>query len=51
MPLDFARLPFAAAFGYVLFGEVSDAWTWAGAVIIFAAGILVTRGETKRKAR
>jgi len=45
MPLDFARLPFAAAFGYVLFGEISDIWTWAGALIIFVAGILVTRGE------
>ena len=37
-PFDFTRLPFAAALGYVFFGEVSDVWTWAGAVIIFGAG-------------
>lgn len=47
MPLDFARLPFAALFGYVLFREISDAWTWSGAVIIFVAGLMVTRGEKK----
>ena len=50
MPLDFARLPFAALFGYILFREVSDAWTWAGAVIIFAAGLFVTRGGKKKPA-
>ncbi len=37
-PFDFARLPFAAGLGYVFFGEVSDVWTWVGAVIIFGAG-------------
>ena len=37
-PFDCTRLPFAAALGYVFFGEVSDVWTWVGAVIIFGAG-------------
>ncbi len=37
-PFDFTRLPFAAALGYLLFGEVSDVWTWVGALIIFGAG-------------
>jgi drug/metabolite transporter (DMT)-like permease len=37
-PFDFTRLPFAAALGYVFFGEVSDVWTWIGAVVIFGAG-------------
>lgn len=37
-PFDFARLPIAAAIGYVFFAEVSDPWTWIGAVIIFGAG-------------
>jgi len=40
-PFDFARLPFAAAIGYVFFGEVFDPWTWIGAVIIFGAGYFV----------
>jgi len=37
-PFDFTRLPFAAALGWLFFGEVSDLWTWVGAVIIFGAG-------------
>jgi len=37
-PFDFTRLPFAAALGYLFFGEVSDIWTWVGAVVIFGAG-------------
>lgn len=36
-PLDFLRLVFAAAAAYLLFGDVSDLWTWAGACVIFAA--------------
>ena len=49
-PLDFTRLPFAAALGYVFFGEVSDVWTWVGAVIIFAAGTYaLARGRAGAK--
>lgn len=47
-PFDFARLPFAAVVGYVAFGEGTDGWTWAGAVIIFAAGYYVLRLERLR---
>ena len=36
-PIDFLRLVFAAGAAYVLFGDVSDAWTWTGAGIIFSA--------------
>ena len=47
-PFDFARLPFAAALAYVLFCEVSDIWTWVGAMIIFFAGSFVLRRERRR---
>ena len=46
-PLDFVRLPFAAALGWIAFGESSDLWTWAGAAIIFAAASYVLRRERK----
>lgn len=46
-PFDFVRLPFAAALGWVAFGEVSDLWTWVGAVIIFAAATYVLRIERR----
>jgi drug/metabolite transporter (DMT)-like permease len=50
MPFDFLRLPLGALFGFVLFAELIDIWTWAGAVIIFVAGYYITRREAKRAA-
>lgn len=46
-PVDFARLPLAAAFGWVLFREYSDLWTWAGATLIVGAVSWITRRETR----
>lgn len=45
MPLDFARLPFIAALAWVLFGEMPDGWTWAGAAMIVGAAIFVIRRQ------
>ena len=47
-PVLFLRLPFVALIGYVAFGQVSDMWTWIGAVVIFAGTFLLARGETNR---
>jgi len=49
MSFDFARLPFAVAFGYAVFGETIDAWTWTGAAIIFAASVFIVHREAKLK--
>jgi drug/metabolite transporter (DMT)-like permease len=51
-PFDFLRLPVSAGFGWLLYEEVSDVWTWAGAVVIFAATYYNTWRETsgRRKA-
>ncbi len=38
--LDYARLPFAALIGWLMFAEFSDIWTWIGASIIFASAFL-----------
>lgn len=48
MPFDFLRLPLGALFGYWLFAELIDGWTWAGAVVIFVAGYYITRREALR---
>ena len=47
-PFDFLRLPFAALIGWFLFDEISDIWTWVGAIIIFAAAYYVLAFETRR---
>ncbi|HUS53314.1 MAG TPA: DMT family transporter [Thermohalobaculum sp.] len=47
MSVDFARLPFAVLFGFALFGELIDGWTWVGAGVIFAASLYNARREGK----
>lgn len=42
---EFSRLPFAVAIGWFLFGEVTDVWTWVGALVIFGAATYITRRE------
>lgn len=49
MSLEFARLPFAVAFGYALFGELIDLWTWIGAGVIFLAALYTARRERQRR--
>ncbi|MEE2997100.1 MAG: DMT family transporter [Pseudomonadota bacterium] len=49
MPFDFLRLPLGALFGYLLFTEMIDVWTWIGAVVIFLSGYYITRREGLKK--
>ena len=42
-PVDFMRLPLAAIFGWVMFNEFSEIWTWFGAIIIFFAVLVIVR--------
>ena len=46
-PFDFARLITAALLGWLVFGETSDAYTWAGALVIFGASYYVIVFERK----
>lgn len=46
--VDFARLPFSVLFGFWLFGELIDLWTWVGAAIIFGAALYTARREGRR---
>lgn len=43
--VDFSRLAFAVLIGWVAFGELTDLWTWAGALIIFASSFYIVRRE------
>jgi drug/metabolite transporter (DMT)-like permease len=47
MPFDYARLPFVAAVGFVLFGEMPDVWTWVGAAVIAGAAIYIAQREAR----
>lgn len=50
LTLEFSRLPFAVALGFVMFGELIDMWTWVGAAIIFASAVYIARREAKLRA-
>ncbi|MBK20340.1 MAG: EamA family transporter [Rhodospirillaceae bacterium] len=50
LPFDFMRLLIAVAFGFFIFGEALDGWTWAGGTVIFIASIYVVRAESGRNA-
>ncbi|MBN8195547.1 DMT family transporter [Thalassospira povalilytica] len=45
MIFDFLRLPFVAAMAFVMFGEVVDLWTWAGAALIIGSALYIARRE------
>ncbi|WP_299397771.1 DMT family transporter [Pelagibius sp.] len=47
LPFDYARLPFVAAIGFLLFAEVPDVWTWIGAAVIAASAVYIAHRETK----
>lgn len=44
-PVDYVRLVFASAGGYLVFGEIPDVWTWAGSAIIIASTLYVAYRE------
>ncbi len=44
-PLEFIRLPIAAAIAFAVFSELPTIWTWIGGVVIFVATAYVTRAE------
>jgi len=46
MPFDFLKLVWASLFGYFLFAETPDAYTWIGAAIIFASGTYIAYSES-----
>jgi drug/metabolite transporter (DMT)-like permease len=49
LPFDFTRLIWASVFGYLLFAEVPDLWTWAGGVVIFASTTYIAVRESRLK--
>ena len=49
-PLDYSRIVYAAALGFILFGEIPGVWSFAGMGIIVAASIYLVMTEKKRAA-
>ena len=45
LPFDFARLPFAAIIGFLVFAELPDLWVWVGGGVIFVATVYIAHRE------
>ena len=45
LPVDFMRLVWAAVFGFILFAEVPEAWTWLGGAMVFSAVVYIAYRE------
>jgi drug/metabolite transporter (DMT)-like permease len=50
-PVGYVELVGATAFGYLLFDEFPDLWTWTGAAIIVASGLYITHREHRQQQR
>jgi drug/metabolite transporter (DMT)-like permease len=50
LPFNFSRLIWAALFGWLVFTEVPDVWTWAGGTLIFVCSVYIARITTHAKA-
>jgi len=46
-PFDYARLPFVALFGYLLFDQIPDIYTVLGAAIIIGSAFYIARRESR----
>jgi drug/metabolite transporter (DMT)-like permease len=48
VPLDYSRIVYSAALGYLLFGELPGLWSLAGMALIVAASLYLVLTEKKR---
>jgi drug/metabolite transporter (DMT)-like permease len=48
-PLEYVRLIYAAAIGFVVFAEVPTVWTWAGAALIIGSSLYTIRRNTMKE--
>lgn len=51
LPFDFARLPFGALIGFIVFTEVPDIWVWVGGALIFTASVYIAHREARAERR
>jgi len=51
VPLDYSRIVYSAAIGYLLFGEVPGPWSFVGMALIVAASLYLVLTEKSAKAK
>ena len=51
VPLDYSRIIYSAALGYLLFGELPGLWSLAGMAVILSASLYLVLTERRKAAR
>ncbi len=46
-PLKFTNMVWAVIFGYLIWGDLPDAWVWSGSALILASGLYIVHRETQ----
>ena len=49
-PFEYTAIIWAISLGYLLFGDMPDSWTLAGAGVVIASGLYILHRETVRRA-
>jgi drug/metabolite transporter (DMT)-like permease len=49
-PLDYSRIVYSAALGYLLFGELPGPWSFAGMALIVASSLYLVLTEKRARA-
>jgi drug/metabolite transporter (DMT)-like permease len=47
MPMDYSSLLWATLLGWLIFQQVPSQWTWIGAPIVIAAGLVILWREQR----
>ena len=47
-PIWFSGLIFGSGFGYFVFKEIPDLWTWIGGIVVFASVLIITYNERNK---
>lgn len=50
VPLDYSRIVYSAAFGFILFGEIPGPWSFVGMALIVVSSLYLVLTERKRAA-
>ena len=48
-PIWFSGLIFGSAFGYFVFNEIPDFWTWIGGIVVFSSVLVITYFEKNKE--
>ena len=48
-PIWFSGLIFGSGFGYFVFKEIPDLWTWIGGIVVFSSVLIITYKEKDKK--